>query len=164
MADMQGYIEVFYRVRPMGDITVVGKTTEEMVHRLCTADGLLEFLNDLSILWNYIDKLEAYVPSLKVAKEPDTSRKESHACKHLSLSPEKRMKEFHDKITRQLFSKEDWIEICSNLPDGSPYSKETADNLDEFERVETLKDLQDLLNTRPLRTEFQLVHECLLNW
>ncbi|KAK5796910.1 hypothetical protein F5H01DRAFT_373564 [Linnemannia elongata] len=57
----------------------------------------------------------------------------------------KRMKDFH------------------NLPDGSPYSKETADYLDEFERVETLKDLQDLLNTRPWRTEFQLVHECLLN-
>lgn len=43
----------------MGDITVVGKTTEEMVHRLCTADGLLEFLNDLSILWNYIVRIDS---------------------------------------------------------------------------------------------------------
>jgi hypothetical protein len=60
--------------------------------------------------------------------------------------------------------KEDWIEICSNLPDGSPYSKEASDYLDEFEREETLKNLQDLLDRRPRHIESQLVHECLSNW
>ncbi|KAF9544159.1 hypothetical protein EC957_012375 [Mortierella hygrophila] len=74
------------------------------------------------------------------------------------------MLDLSDKITRQLFSKEDWIEICDNLPDGPPYSKEASDYLDEFERVETLKDLQDLLDKRPRRIESQLVHESLLNW
>ncbi|KAG0255877.1 hypothetical protein BGZ95_005647, partial [Linnemannia exigua] len=66
------------------------------------------------------------------------------------------MLDLSDKITRQLFSKEDWIEICSNLPDGSPYSKEASDYLDEFECVETLKNLQDLLDKRPRHIESQL--------
>ena len=40
----------------MGDISVAGKTTEEMVHLPYTAGGLLEFLEDssLAILLNYI--------------------------------------------------------------------------------------------------------------
>ncbi|KAG0294017.1 hypothetical protein BGZ97_005195, partial [Linnemannia gamsii] len=50
-----------------------------------------------------------------------------------------------------------------NLPDGSPYSKEASDYLDEFEREETLKNLQDLLDRRPRHIESQLVHECLSN-
>ncbi|KAF8931921.1 hypothetical protein BGZ47_011628 [Haplosporangium gracile] len=82
------------------------------------------------------------------------------------LEAGKQMKDFHpihsfmldlrDKITWQLFSKEDWIEICDNLPDGSPYSKEASGYLDEFERVETLKDLQDLLDKHPRHIESQL--------
>ncbi|KAF9178725.1 hypothetical protein BGZ51_007537 [Haplosporangium sp. Z 767] len=74
------------------------------------------------------------------------------------------MLDLSDKITRQLFSKEDWIEICSNLPDVPPYPKEASDYLDKFDRVKTLKDLQDLLDRRPQHTESQLIHECLLNW
>ncbi|KAG0241235.1 hypothetical protein BG011_003557, partial [Mortierella polycephala] len=62
-----------------------------------------------------------------------------------------------------LFSKEDWTKICSNLPYVSPYSKEVPDYLDKFDRVATLKDLQDLLDKPPLHIESQLIHECLLN-
>lgn len=74
------------------------------------------------------------------------------------------MLDLSDKITQGLFSKEDWIEICSNLPDVPPYSKEASDYMDRFECVETLKDLQDLLEIRPRHLESQLIHECLMNW
>lgn len=74
------------------------------------------------------------------------------------------MLDLSDRITRQLFTKDDWSEICSNLPNVPPYSKEASDYLDKFDNVAVLKDLQDLLDNRPQHLESQLIHECLMNW
>ncbi|KAG0247837.1 hypothetical protein BG011_000831 [Mortierella polycephala] len=74
------------------------------------------------------------------------------------------MIDLSDKTTRQLFSKDDWTEISSDLPHIPPYSKEASEYLDKFDSVATLEDLQDLLDRRPRDTESQLIYECLLNW
>ncbi|KAI1297730.1 hypothetical protein EDD11_007010 [Mortierella claussenii] len=73
------------------------------------------------------------------------------------------MIDLSDKTTRQLFSKDDWTEINSDLPHIPPYSKEASEYLDKFDSVATLEDLQDLLDRRPRDTESQLIYECLLN-
>ncbi|KAF9579965.1 hypothetical protein BGW38_003564, partial [Lunasporangiospora selenospora] len=100
--------------------------------------------------------------------------KSGTVVEEILLEAGKRMNDFHpihsfmldlsDKVTRQLFSKDDWTEICSKLPYIPPYSKEATDYLDKFEHVAAIHDLQDLLHKRPQQIESQLIHECLLNW
>ncbi|GJJ77246.1 hypothetical protein EMPS_09605 [Entomortierella parvispora] len=71
MADVHGFVGVFYQVRPMGDIAIAGKTTSDVVHLPRTAGGLKGFLesNSLAIIWNFLTSLEAQAPTINVAKE-----------------------------------------------------------------------------------------------
>ncbi|KAG0247022.1 hypothetical protein BG011_002204 [Mortierella polycephala] len=71
MADVHGFVGVFYQVRPMGDIAIAGKTTSDMVHLPRTAGGLKAFLqgNSLAIIWNFLTSLEAQAPIVQLAKE-----------------------------------------------------------------------------------------------
>ncbi|KAF9203139.1 hypothetical protein BGZ59_001795 [Podila verticillata] len=71
MADVHGFVGVFYQVRPMGDIAIAGKTTSDLVHLPRTAGGLKAFLqgSSLAILWNFLASLEAQAPVVQLAKE-----------------------------------------------------------------------------------------------
>ncbi|KAF9085756.1 hypothetical protein BGX27_003365 [Mortierella sp. AM989] len=85
-----------------------------------------------------------------------------------------KLKEFHpihlfmldlgDKYTRNLFSQSDWTEICNGLPDVPSYSAEASKYLDQFDSVETLGVLQELLDKRPRDIESRLIHDCLSDW
>ncbi|KAF8923265.1 hypothetical protein BGZ58_003147, partial [Dissophora ornata] len=56
VADVAGFIGMFYQVRPMGEITIAGRTTPETVHLPRNKGDLLNFLEDssLAIIWNLI--------------------------------------------------------------------------------------------------------------
>ncbi|KAG0307107.1 hypothetical protein BGZ98_001046 [Dissophora globulifera] len=71
MADVFGFVGVFYQVKPMGDIAIAGKTTSTLVHLPRTAGALEVFLQDqsLAILWNFMLHLEQQGPKVIRAKE-----------------------------------------------------------------------------------------------
>ncbi|KAG9061656.1 hypothetical protein KI688_007237 [Linnemannia hyalina] len=56
MADVAGFVGIFYQVKPMGDIAIAGETTSTMVHLPRSAGGLEAFLEDIShaIMWNFM--------------------------------------------------------------------------------------------------------------
>ncbi|KAF9313048.1 hypothetical protein BG003_005658 [Podila horticola] len=60
MADVAGFVGIFYQVKPMGDIAIAGETTSTMVYLPRSAGGLEPFLEDnsLAIMWNLVAYLE----------------------------------------------------------------------------------------------------------
>ncbi|KAF9577831.1 hypothetical protein BGW38_006712, partial [Lunasporangiospora selenospora] len=56
MADVYGFVGIFYQVQPMDDISIAGKTTPSLVYLPRTTGGLRAFLkgNSLAIIWNFI--------------------------------------------------------------------------------------------------------------
>ncbi|KAI8606386.1 hypothetical protein EDD21DRAFT_233384 [Dissophora ornata] len=56
MADVFGFVGIFYQVMPMDEISIAGKTTSTIVHIPRTEGGLLSFLKgaSLAIIWNYM--------------------------------------------------------------------------------------------------------------
>ncbi|KAF9292919.1 hypothetical protein BGZ74_000116 [Mortierella antarctica] len=71
MADIAGFIGIFYQVRPMGDIAIAGETTPTMVHLPRNVGGLETFLEDnsLAIIWNFVAYLEKQGRKVLRAKE-----------------------------------------------------------------------------------------------
>ncbi|KAF9998316.1 hypothetical protein BGZ79_008003 [Entomortierella chlamydospora] len=70
MADVAGYVAVFYQVKQMGDLHVAGKITPHLVQLPSTDGALWEFLTSpsLAIIWNYLDHLEKQGPKLRMIK------------------------------------------------------------------------------------------------
>ncbi|KAF9377651.1 hypothetical protein BGX21_003133 [Mortierella sp. AD011] len=70
MADVAGYVAVFYQVKQMGDLHVAGKITPHLVQLPSTDGALWEFLTSpsLAIIWNYLDHLERQGPKLRMIK------------------------------------------------------------------------------------------------
>ncbi|KAF9400788.1 hypothetical protein BGX21_003515 [Mortierella sp. AD011] len=60
MADVAGFVGIFYQVKKMGDIAIAGKTTSTTVTLPQEAGSFDRFLEDgsLAILWNFISHLE----------------------------------------------------------------------------------------------------------
>ncbi|KAG0306838.1 hypothetical protein BGZ99_001664, partial [Dissophora globulifera] len=71
MADVFGFVGVFYQVKPMGAIAIAGKTTSTLVQLPRTVGELEEFLegNSLGIIWNFVSYLEQQGPRIIRAKE-----------------------------------------------------------------------------------------------
>ncbi|KAF8938872.1 hypothetical protein BGZ58_011242 [Dissophora ornata] len=71
MADVFGFVGIFYQVMPMDEISIAGKTTSTIVHIPRTEGGLLSFLKgaSLAIIWNYMAHLQKNVPIVSRAKE-----------------------------------------------------------------------------------------------
>ncbi|KAG0354822.1 hypothetical protein BC939DRAFT_524459 [Gamsiella multidivaricata] len=71
MADVSGYVAVFYQVVQMGNVAVAGKATRHLVHLPSTEGDLLEFLfsPSLAIIWNYVHHLEEQGPKLRRSKD-----------------------------------------------------------------------------------------------
>ncbi|KAF9213727.1 hypothetical protein BGZ59_004930 [Podila verticillata] len=71
MANVHGFVGVFYQVRPMGDTAIAGKTTSDLVHLPPTAGGLKASLqgNSLAIIWNFLASLETQAPIVQLAKD-----------------------------------------------------------------------------------------------
>ncbi|KAF9975897.1 hypothetical protein BGZ65_008057 [Modicella reniformis] len=71
MADVSGYVGVFYQVIYMENIAVAGRATSHLVHLPSTEGALLDFLfsPSLAIMWNYVEHLEAQGPQLRRRKD-----------------------------------------------------------------------------------------------
>ncbi|KAF9091845.1 hypothetical protein BGX27_001955 [Mortierella sp. AM989] len=77
VADVAGFVGMFYQAMPMGEIAIAGRTAPETVHLPRNKGDLLNFLEDssLAIIWNFIDSLEKQAPKLRTAKERTESTK-----------------------------------------------------------------------------------------
>ncbi|KAF9181405.1 hypothetical protein BGZ50_005520 [Haplosporangium sp. Z 11] len=73
------------------------------------------------------------------------------------------MIDLKDPYTQGLFSKQDWAEIMSDLPDPVLYGSSTLAYMDTFKAVDTIEDLKVRLKDRPDGVELELVHMCLVN-
>ncbi|KAF8926572.1 hypothetical protein BGZ47_002656 [Haplosporangium gracile] len=89
MADVAGFVGIFYQVKPMGDIAIAGETTSTMVHLPRTAGGLESFLDDnsLAILWNFVAYLEKQGQKVLRAKERhDVTLEKAKLAKGVAMS------------------------------------------------------------------------------
>ncbi|KAI8599502.1 hypothetical protein EDD21DRAFT_379697 [Dissophora ornata] len=71
MADVAGFVGVFYQVKKMGDIAIAGKTTSTTVTLPQDAGSFDKFLEDgsLAIMWNFISHLEKQGQKVLRAKQ-----------------------------------------------------------------------------------------------
>ncbi|KAF9103540.1 hypothetical protein BGX27_010537 [Mortierella sp. AM989] len=71
MADIFGFMGVFYQVQPMGKVAIAGKITSSFVHLPRTEGALEEFLegDSLAVIWNFISYLEKQGLRLVRAKD-----------------------------------------------------------------------------------------------
>ncbi|KAF9110348.1 hypothetical protein BGX30_008015, partial [Mortierella sp. GBA39] len=89
MADVAGFVGIFYQVKPMGDIAIAGETTSTMVHLPQTAGGLETFLEDnsLAIMWNFVAYLEKQGQKVLRAKERrDVTLEKAKLAKGVAMS------------------------------------------------------------------------------
>ncbi|KAF9428995.1 hypothetical protein BGZ76_001971 [Entomortierella beljakovae] len=71
MADVAGFVGIFYQVKKMGDIAIAGKTTSTTVTLPQDAGSFDKFLEDgsLAIMWNFISHLEKQGQKVLRAKQ-----------------------------------------------------------------------------------------------
>ncbi|KAG0013414.1 hypothetical protein BGZ80_011099 [Entomortierella chlamydospora] len=71
MADVAGFVGIFYQVKKMGDIAIAGKTTSTTVALPQDAESFDRFLEDgsLAIMWNFISHLEKQGQKVLRAKQ-----------------------------------------------------------------------------------------------
>ncbi|KAL0086102.1 hypothetical protein F4703DRAFT_1853909 [Phycomyces blakesleeanus] len=74
------------------------------------------------------------------------------------------MIDMNDPWIKDKFLASDWAEISRDPPAYPPIPEAGVAYLSSFDHVRTVRELETALQTRPIDSESQLVHQCLVDW